>query len=128
MGDLTEHFSRHEFQCPCCGLFNLRGRLLATLETLRAAAGQPVHIESGCRCEKKNAAVGGAEESGHLTGEAADVWVTGWSNARLGALVKSLHAQGRLPHLTYCYLIKGTSGTRIHLGVDVKKRTRIFAF
>lgn len=36
MGNLTEHFSRHELECRCgCGLFNAKGRLLSTLEAIR---------------------------------------------------------------------------------------------
>ena len=85
MGDLTEHFSRSELECRCgCGLFNAKGRLLSTLEVIRRAVGKSVHIESGCRCAEKNADVGGKPNSGHLTGEAADIWVEGLSNRDLG--------------------------------------------
>ncbi|MDR2522991.1 MAG: hypothetical protein LBC93_04745, partial [Synergistaceae bacterium] len=32
MGDLTEHFSRREFECSCgCRRMNVKGRLLLTL-------------------------------------------------------------------------------------------------
>jgi hypothetical protein len=54
MGDLTEHFSRHEFDChdgsdvPPSLLPNLR-RLCAALEILRANLDCPITIVSGYR-------------------------------------------------------------------------------
>lgn len=37
----------------------------------------PIHINSGYRCKKHNAEVGGATESQHMLGKAADIWVEG---------------------------------------------------
>lgn len=128
MGDLTAHFSRREFACPCCGQAGIRGRLLVTLETIREAVGSAVHIESGFRCPRHNAEVGGKPNSGHVSGEAADIWVDGWDNAKLGALISRLYEAGDLPYLRFCYLIQGTSATRVHVGVDEKPRRRVFGF
>lgn len=129
MGDLTEHFSRSELECRCgCGLFNAKGRLLSTLEAIRRAVGKSVHIESGCRCAEKNADVGGKPDSGHLTGEAADIWVEGLSNRDLGVVIKDLHRRKLLPYLRYCYLIRGRTNTRVHVGVDEKPRRGVFGF
>ncbi len=129
MGDLSTHFSEREFKCGCgCGLMNAKGRLLVTLDAIREEVGKEVNVGSGCRCEAWNRRWGGANESGHLTGEAADIWVRGMDNHQLGELIKRMHAAGRLPLLRYCYLVKGTTGTRVHVGVDDKRRSRIFAF
>ncbi len=129
MGDLTGHFSKAEFECTCgCGLMNIKGRLVLTLEEIRSAVGQAVHIESGCRCPSRNSAVGGKPDSGHLTGEAADIWVDGLSNRDLGSVIKGLHRRQKLPYLRYCYLIAGTSNTRVHVGVDAKTRRSVFGF
>jgi uncharacterized protein YcbK (DUF882 family) len=75
MGDLTEHFSRWEFDCPHCG----RGprptaALLAVLERVRERRGAPMTIVSGYRCPAHNRAVGGHPQSQHLLANAADVW------------------------------------------------------
>ena len=43
------------------------------LQPLREAWGQPIVVSSGYRCEKLNKAVGGAKNSQHLFGEAADI-------------------------------------------------------
>lgn len=51
-------------------------RLLAeSLQVLRDVCGKQIHILSGYRCEKHNAAVGGARKSFHVLGLAADLMV-----------------------------------------------------
>lgn len=42
------------------------------LEQVRALLGEPMHIDSGYRCPALNTAVGGAKQSAHLEGHAAD--------------------------------------------------------
>jgi uncharacterized protein YcbK (DUF882 family) len=44
---------------------------------LRGYAGFPFIINSGFRCPAHNAAVGGKPDSAHLTGEAADIFISG---------------------------------------------------
>ena len=74
MGDLSEHFSRHEFACrDGCGLSSVSERLVDVLERIRAINGLPLIIVSGCRCENRNKAVGGARASRHLRCDAADI-------------------------------------------------------
>lgn len=43
------------------------------LEPARAILGVPFHVDSGFRCQRLNAAVGGAGTSAHLDGRAADI-------------------------------------------------------
>ena len=71
MGDLSPHFSRFEFFCPCCGKGEPVPRLVTLLEHLRERVGRPVKITSGYRCPKHNAAVGGVTDSPHLQNVAA---------------------------------------------------------
>ena len=75
MGDLSAHFSRKEFACHCgCGFDQVKQELIAKLEKLRElCGGKPLRINSGCRCAKRNKIVGGAKNSQHLYGTAADV-------------------------------------------------------
>jgi len=74
MGDLTTHFSRHEFQCHCgCGFWAVDPSLLAILTMMRDRYGKAITITSGARCKIHNAAVGGEENSEHLTGLAVDI-------------------------------------------------------
>ena len=43
------------------------------LDPLREMYGKPITVNSGDRCPKLNAAVGGAKSSQHMRGEAADI-------------------------------------------------------
>ena len=73
MGDITQNFSQWEFACKCkCGYDNIDERLVNRLQVIRDMAGIPIKINSGCRCEKHNKKVGGAPNSYHLQGLAAD--------------------------------------------------------
>lgn len=129
MGNISKDFNRKEFACPCCGKDNIDMRLVETVQAIRDAVGAPVIVNSGVRCAKHNKAVGGAPNSSHLSGYAADIYVRGWSNAKLGALIKQLHVAGKLPHLKYSYLIKGKTNTAVHVDVDQsKKRSKVFEF
>lgn len=52
---------------------NLRNLCVKLLEPLRQHFGIPIIIESGYRCPSLNRAVGGAANSQHMKGEAADL-------------------------------------------------------
>lgn len=54
----------------------LKPELVQKLDEARGLAGVPFPIGSGLRTPDKNAAVGGVENSAHLTGEAADIRCT----------------------------------------------------
>ena len=85
MGNLSEHFDRSEFACHCgCGFDTPDPVLIEALEALRGLlGGVPIHVSSGCRCEARNAKVGGAPRtdespgSQHMYGKAADIAVDG---------------------------------------------------
>ena len=77
---LSKHFMRREFACRCgCGFDTVDAMLLTVLERIRGHFGHPVRINCGCRCPAHNRAVGGAPNSQHLVGKAADVVVDGIS-------------------------------------------------
>jgi len=82
MGDLSPHFSRSEFACKCVCVFGMNDGdispgLVILLESIRLDVGGPVRLNSGCRCETHNSAVGGVPQSTHTLGEAADIQVEG---------------------------------------------------
>jgi len=89
MGNLSAHFSRGEFVCHCCGDFRLDDRLLAALEDLRRRAGQAVLVLSGYRCPEHNRRVGGAANSQHVFGKAADIRVPGLTLQQMYELAAS---------------------------------------
>ena len=126
----TTHFKVSEFACKCgCGKDDIDQRVVDMAETIRTALGVPVKVNSGCRCEKRNAAVGGVKKkydkagkliskgSNHMYGLAADL------SCELGAVkmfdtVKKLHAEGKLPELDYCIRYK----TFIHIDCGGKRK------
>lgn len=70
---LSKNLSRHEFACKCgCGFDTAD---LATVSVIQSVCDHfecKVRINSGCRCEAHNAKVGGAPNSQHRLGRAAD--------------------------------------------------------
>lgn len=52
---------------------NLVKLIEAVLDPLREWYGKPIYVNSGYRCKALNEAVGGAKNSQHLTGQAADI-------------------------------------------------------
>ena len=58
---------------PAALIPHLKTLCEVVLEPLRAFAGKPIVISSGYRCPALNQAVGGASQSQHLRGEAADL-------------------------------------------------------
>jgi len=88
MGDLTDNFNRSEFACKCdCGFDEIALDTVYICQSIRHHFDRPVTITSACRCPEHNASVGGAENSQHVAGTAADV------------VVKDVH-----PHDVYEYL------------------------
>lgn len=76
-GQITEHFNLSEFACKgrnCCGnVAPISFDLVLRLEDLRALVGKPLRVNCGFRCRRHNAAVGGATNSMHMLGQAADL-------------------------------------------------------
>lgn len=82
MGDLSNNFSRWEFACfDGCGFDTADIETVDRLEILRDHFGGARVIitpKGGCRCVTVNAAAGGANDSKHLEGRAADIVVVGF--------------------------------------------------
>ena len=86
---LSEHFTLEEFTFSSTAkargidntvssqrvIENLKNLCEQVLEPLRSYANQPITISSGYRCKALNKVVGGARNSQHMTGEAADIHI-----------------------------------------------------
>lgn len=74
VGDLSPNFSRGEFaDRRTSHVLGPPLELVLVLEKIRALTGRPLPVVSGHRCCASNAAVGGAKESRHIHGDAADI-------------------------------------------------------
>ena len=82
LGEMTRSESHPEvYNIPSHeAIANLK-HLCQWLEVLRERSGSPVRINSGYRSPQLNRKIGGATNSNHLTGCAADIRVTGFEQA-----------------------------------------------
>lgn len=74
MGDLSPHFSASEFaDRRTAHSYGPDPELVQVLERIRQLRPGPLTIISGHRCCSSNATVGGASQSRHIAGDAADI-------------------------------------------------------
>ncbi|MDF7670246.1 D-Ala-D-Ala carboxypeptidase family metallohydrolase [Orbaceae bacterium ESL0721] len=111
---LSPHFKSSEFACRCgCGFDTVNPTLITVLEALRAYFGVPIIINSGCRCQTHNRAVGGVANSQHLLGNAADVVVKNIAPKLVADYLESCYPTcygiGRYPNFTHIDVRTGRS-------------------
>jgi uncharacterized protein YcbK (DUF882 family) len=105
MGDLSPNFSRWEFACKCgCGFDTVDVKLIEDLETIREHFDRRVDINSGCRCESHNRAVGGSKNSQHMLGRAADIVVDGVPPRIVGELAHQIGVGGLKAYETFTHI------------------------
>lgn len=106
MNQLTPHFSLSEFACKCGCSGHLQPEILnnikktaAMLEKLREGCGnKPVSLNCGYRCPKHNKEVGGAAQSMHMEGKAADVTVATLTPLAVQAVAAKTKDVGGIGH------------------------------
>ena len=96
MKNLSMHFNESEFICPCCGKYLIDNSLIYLLEAIREHFNKPVIINSGYRCELHNKNIGGAIDSKHLYGQAADIVVLGINAIDVYKYVDQINKKGGL--------------------------------
>lgn len=101
-GKTMKYFKYDEFKCRCCGQLpdevrlNIDALVEQVLDPAREQFGGPVLVNSGYRCQKHNAEVGGVTNSQHMRGEAADICC-----ADNEQLAKIIIANGKFDQLIY---------------------------
>lgn len=72
-----KYFKLSEFACKCgkCKHVEPPKKLQLLVDAIREKVGYPIIITSGYRCPAHNAAVGGAKNSVHMNGYAADLHI-----------------------------------------------------
>lgn len=92
---------RNEGRCPECPLkqraervpndaeANERALVEAVLDPAREKLGRPIAVNSGFRCVVHNRKVGGASNSQHMRGEAADLRISGKSEELARVIVEN---------------------------------------
>lgn len=98
---LSKNFTLEEFACkdgsdtPPEAVENLK-LLAAQLQVLRDYTGKSIGINSGYRSKAHNTKIGGAKNSMHLYGKAADITVSGMKASQVHALIEKLIADGKM--------------------------------
>ena len=83
------------------------------LDPIREAWGEPIVVSSGYRCKELNALVGGAKNSHHLLGCAADIIAGNKADhRRLFKLIQQMQQQGQI---RFTQLIWEGGGRWIHI-------------
>lgn len=90
-------------------------RVAAMLEQVRTLVGGPITVSSGYRCPALNKAVGGASNSAHVLGLAADITAPGMSPQALAKLIQ--RAGLAFDQLIY-------EGTWVHIGLSASSPRR----
>lgn len=119
-GGSSQHFAKHEFKCTCGGRYcngypagNMSASLLNILERLRSYYGKPITVTSGQRCKTRNSQVGGARNSAHTKGKAADIYIPGVTNTADGRrkVVSLAYQYGA----SYSYANTAQMGNAVHI-------------
>lgn len=96
--NLTPNFKLAEFACkdgtlvPASLMPNII-RLAVELQKLRDTIGKPIHINSAYRTPTYNRKIGGAKNSMHVQGKAADITVKGMTSTELYDTIEKLIAE-----------------------------------
>jgi zinc D-Ala-D-Ala carboxypeptidase len=122
MGKLSDNFSLDELSMsqmalrlgidntpPLDAVMNLVQLCDILLEPIRTLLGVPLHIDSGYRTTAVNAAIGGAKDSAHLEGRAADF-------VPIGMPLKEAFDRIRMSDLPYDQVII-ECGSWIHVAI-----------
>ena len=96
---------------------NIKELVFHILQPLRDKFDVPIHINSGYRCLKLNAAVGGVPSSQHVMGQAADIVVEGKKPIEVAEMIVEMG-------LPYDQI--GLYDTFVHVSVSSRQRGHIF--
>ena len=143
MGDLTEHFNKWEFKCPCSECkhkkIHIDLNLVYRLEEIREIIGNKrIDITSGVRCKAENGRSGGDSNSPHLLGKGADITINGMKpvevalmaeivdGVRVGVYPNHVHIDVMPANPSRYWLVKKYGQTPIYSGneMDLKKFLR----
>ena len=102
---LTPHFDSEEFRCHDGSLGTIDQRLPELLERIRTKAGnKPIQINSAWRSRTYNAKVGGAPDSQHCLGKAADIVIKGLTPKQVAKIAEECGATGIGTYKTFTHV------------------------
>lgn len=118
---LSEYFRSTEFECPCgeCTHQMISQNLIDALTIARTLMQEPIRITSGYRCVTHNLNAGGATDSQHIKGLAADFRTTSRKNLeKLYSICLIIPGVGGLGR----YIFESGELARLHMDFRVTAR------
>jgi uncharacterized protein YcbK (DUF882 family) len=97
--------------------------LISVLQIIRDHVKLPIVVNSGYRCPEHNKRVGGVDNSQHIFGKAADIYVEGWSNEQLLNVIRALTVAKKI-YVGYAYIIKN-SNRAVHIDVRIPESNTV---
>ena len=94
---LSDNFNVSEFACRggnCCSTVQIDDKLVEYVQKIRSHFGVPVTVNSGYRCPTHNKRIGGATNSYHARGMAADISVKGIAPKEVAKYAESIGIKG----------------------------------
>lgn len=94
---LSTNFKSTEFDCHgsgCCAQTKIDDDLVKYVQKIRDHFGKSVNVSSGYRCETHNKNIGGATNSKHSKGQAADIYISGVAPAEIAKYAESIGILG----------------------------------
>lgn len=88
-------FNKHNFTLTETVLRNIQ-ELAKSLQVLRDEVKRPIKITSGFRTAEYNKRIGGASQSRHITGQAADLKIEGLSPIAIAEIIERLIKAGKM--------------------------------
>ena len=88
-------FNKHNFLLTETILRNIQ-ELAKNLQVLRDEVKKPIKITSGYRDSSFNKKIGGATQSRHITGQAADLKIEGYTPKQVAVIIEKLIAAGKM--------------------------------
>ena len=116
----TKNFKPSEFQCKCCGQNKVSQVLIDMCQMIRDKVNMPIRINSGYRCPKHNAEVGGVKNSYHAQGLAADL-SCGGNEEIIWQAVNDLYKNNQEFHNNLGYAIRYCKRHFVHIDIGAKR-------
>jgi len=124
---LAKNFTASEFLCKCgkCSTSLIDDTLISRLQKLRDKLGTPIHINSGYRCPAHNKAVGGASNSNHTKGMAADIKSEGQPTEKIAKLAEEVGFKGIIRYTGNKNFVHVDTRTTKYFAVDTNGKIAV---
>lgn len=126
---LSTNFKVKEFACKDgSDKILIDGDLVAYLQKIRDWAGTAVTINSGYRTKSYNESIGGATNSYHVKGQAADIVVSGKTTLNVARKAEDLGMKGIMQYITSGFVHVDTRTSKYFAKVQNGKTTSVSTF